>query len=177
VATGPRKPAAQAAQDERQIALPLDPIGATQDQGGGPDAEATRERPSLSGSDIVPAVEPAPGHVALPTEVPSDLGPSRHPDTPQPEILETMDGSISTQVADRPQPTPPDEDKPCSPPGGLQCDARNTGDVAGTQFDVPIPQLIEIHELLKPLVEGPTRPQRTPRTQRPRRTRGAGASN
>jgi len=109
--------------------------------------------------------------------IPQDPDPSAHPPTPQPDMSKTVEASLDMNLVNLPPAASPEADKTCRPHGVLPYDIPDAGHVAGTQFDVPISQLLELYELLRPFVEDPKGPRSTQRGQRSRRTRGAGASN
>jgi hypothetical protein len=163
--------------DDRQIELTLDTPPGSMGQGR-PEAQEDIQAltPQLV-SAVNPSVDPARDQFAPSAETRQAPKPSARVSTAQSEMSQMLEGSIETQPIGFLPATSPEENKTCRPPSVLPYDTQDTGDVAGTQFDVPIPQLLDIYELLRPFIEDPNGPRSTQRAQSPRRTRGSGASN
>ncbi len=149
-----------------------------------PPPVAQGSQPAESCADI-PVPSPAsPSDSTLPTQVSRTSEDGSVADPAQLPRGDLSIGPCATSARETnrpprecPAPTPLEEDKTCRPPTLLQYDIQGAGSVTRTQVDVPISQLLEIYELLRPFVEDPKGPRSTQRAQSPRRTRGAGASN
>lgn len=73
--------------------------------------------------------------------------------------------------------TTPDNENVCTTGHALRCDTEHTYNVTTTQFDVPVAQLLEIYDLLRPILEDPKRCGTSKRPDNPSAPEAEGASN